>query len=404
MGHTKQTINVIAIIWMSLHLSYCGRELSGQGGGTITSTATHVKLGGTISGIYGPIIIDNGIGEQIRIEEDGVFEFTNLIGNDSSYDISIAGGIRGVTCDIEGGHGVVQSSQNITSIHITCQPICGDGQWDLVASSNALTSAPNFVASRNIAGDTDIVFSSPSLKHMHRNANSLWESQRTLLDINNQSITGATDIRLATSQSGETLLSFKKPHNTDLYVAHGAQAGTIQTFAINKIYALIGQGQNWDQLDPDAPLSNISNGTPWTVAGSQQTLIKYVHFMSNGTRMILGELWEDLQDPNDSMAQPTPTLESTFEHTAAINTSYSNEMSIVPSYLLTSALTIAVSDSAGDYTAVLLTQQSPPYHSYLRINHAGTWSDTIAANLRDDVPAEYIAINEQGKVVLAGTG
>jgi len=76
-------------------------------------------LGGSITGLTGTVTLDYNQGNELTLDTDGFFTFTESIDENETYQVSIVAQPDRQTCAIESASGVI-GTENISNINITC--------------------------------------------------------------------------------------------------------------------------------------------------------------------------------------------------------------------------------------------------------------------------------------------
>ncbi len=100
-------------------LASCGGSSSGDEQSTITYTVS-----GSVSGLSGSgLVIQNNVGDDLTITDNGDFIFTTELANNSSFDVTVLSYPEGINqlCNVNNGTGII-SSANKTDVNIVCVP------------------------------------------------------------------------------------------------------------------------------------------------------------------------------------------------------------------------------------------------------------------------------------------
>jgi hypothetical protein len=140
-----QTVTGIAIDYL---LANGTRELIAAGsniGGTVgtayfglasvnvTNTNTYT-IGGNVSGLVGSVVLQNNLGDNLTVSNNGTFTFATPAANGSSYSVSVFTQPSGQTCSVSTGAGAV-SGGNITSATL----VCSNNSYNVGGSVSGLT-------------------------------------------------------------------------------------------------------------------------------------------------------------------------------------------------------------------------------------------------------------------------
>jgi hypothetical protein len=133
------------------------------GSGTATANVSNVSVvcttnvytvSGTISGLARPIALQNNLGDDLTVSENGSFIFSKPVESGSRYSVSILNQAAAQTCAVSAGSGAVSS--NVTDVTVDCSV-------DLTARFLPLIAAP---LGNNPAGTTGLfAVASDSISH-----------------------------------------------------------------------------------------------------------------------------------------------------------------------------------------------------------------------------------------------
>ena len=76
-------------------------------------------IGGTVSGLFGSVVLQNNGTDNETVSSDGAFTFATAIAEGSPYAVTILTQPSGQTCTVTNGSGTVGSA-NVTSVSVTC--------------------------------------------------------------------------------------------------------------------------------------------------------------------------------------------------------------------------------------------------------------------------------------------
>lgn len=84
-----------------------------------TDTPTEYSVGGTVSGLSGTLVLQNGGGDDLAISDGGNFVFATPLKQGDSYEVTIRTQPNGQTCSIAGGSGTV-NGEDVTTVDVIC--------------------------------------------------------------------------------------------------------------------------------------------------------------------------------------------------------------------------------------------------------------------------------------------
>ncbi|HTU75242.1 MAG TPA: alpha/beta hydrolase-fold protein [Trebonia sp.] len=104
-------------------LYYAGNQVAGWSGGDVTgggsgAGATY-SVGGTVSGLTGPVSLRDNGGDDVTVSADGAFTFPTSLASGTPYAVTVQAEPPGQTCAVTDGAGTVGSA-NVTSVAVTC--------------------------------------------------------------------------------------------------------------------------------------------------------------------------------------------------------------------------------------------------------------------------------------------
>ena len=103
-----------------LALSGCFRaQIAENAPIAITDTTTSsFKVGGTVVGLSGTVVLQNNSGDDLSVSLDGAFQFSKAILGELPYSITVLTQPTGQTCVVNSGTGTVAA--NVTSVTVVC--------------------------------------------------------------------------------------------------------------------------------------------------------------------------------------------------------------------------------------------------------------------------------------------
>jgi alpha-tubulin suppressor-like RCC1 family protein len=115
------------------------------GDGTVTSTDALImtvtcldgdyRLGGTVSGLYGTLVIQNNGGDDLTITSDGTFLFPSHSSRGANYSVSVLKQPRYQNCEVSSGSGTISADVSTISIACSIQPMIAAGGSHICALS-----------------------------------------------------------------------------------------------------------------------------------------------------------------------------------------------------------------------------------------------------------------------------
>jgi hypothetical protein len=81
--------------------------------------AVTVKIGGTVSGLTGSLVLRDNGADDLTVSHDGAFTFPTLLGSGVAYAVSIGTQPANQTCAVTNGTGMTASA-DITNVSVTC--------------------------------------------------------------------------------------------------------------------------------------------------------------------------------------------------------------------------------------------------------------------------------------------
>ncbi|HUS68056.1 MAG TPA: hypothetical protein VMZ28_26165 [Kofleriaceae bacterium] len=114
----------ILVLALGAALAACGGG-GGGGGGDDDAEAdagpgdgdTHT-VGGTVTGLYGTVELENNGGDRLTLTESGAFEFTTALEEGADYDVTIESQ-AGAVCSVAQGSGTVGGA-DVDDVAVTC--------------------------------------------------------------------------------------------------------------------------------------------------------------------------------------------------------------------------------------------------------------------------------------------
>jgi len=85
----------------------------------VTCTNTTRTVGGTVSGLVGTVILQNNLGNDLTVTQNGSFTFSQAVQFGSPYSVTVKTQPTGQVCTVANGSGS-QGAQNTTNVVVTC--------------------------------------------------------------------------------------------------------------------------------------------------------------------------------------------------------------------------------------------------------------------------------------------
>jgi hypothetical protein len=77
------------------------------------------SVGGTVSGLSGTVVLQDNGGNDLSVSSNGSFQFTYLLADNASYDVTVATYPSGQTCTVANGSGAIADG-NATNVAVSC--------------------------------------------------------------------------------------------------------------------------------------------------------------------------------------------------------------------------------------------------------------------------------------------
>ena len=95
----------------------------GGGGDRAGVNTANTTIGGSVSGLVNPMVLQNNGGDNLNLTADGSFTFSTKIGAGSLYAVTVFTQPAGQTCIVSKGTGTVSTPDNITDVLVACSVI-----------------------------------------------------------------------------------------------------------------------------------------------------------------------------------------------------------------------------------------------------------------------------------------
>jgi hypothetical protein len=141
--HRLQTLHWTSIVTLTLGLYGCG-------GGNSAPAQTYT-LGGTVNGLTGSVVLENGGGNSITLAANGAFTFPGSTASGTAYSVTVGSQPANQTCTISHGSAIVENG-NVTDIGVTCVT----NTYTIGGTVTGLGDESGLVLSNEGSGATDV--------------------------------------------------------------------------------------------------------------------------------------------------------------------------------------------------------------------------------------------------------
>ena len=86
---------------------------------SVACTTDKYKVGGSVSGLSGTVVLQNNSGDDLTLTADGSFSFATPIDDASTYSVTVLTNPSGQTCSVSSGSGTMNGAA-VTSVSVTC--------------------------------------------------------------------------------------------------------------------------------------------------------------------------------------------------------------------------------------------------------------------------------------------
>ena len=76
-------------------------------------------VGGAVTGLAGPVVLQDNAGDDLTVNSDGPFEFPTPLTDGAAYSVTIKQSPAGQTCTTANADGTIASA-SVTNLTITC--------------------------------------------------------------------------------------------------------------------------------------------------------------------------------------------------------------------------------------------------------------------------------------------
>ncbi len=88
-------------------------------GGDNASSGLTYSVGGTASGLTGPVVLENNAGDALTVSADGSFTFPTQLASGAPYNVTVQADPTGQTCTVANGSGSIASA-DVSNVAVTC--------------------------------------------------------------------------------------------------------------------------------------------------------------------------------------------------------------------------------------------------------------------------------------------
>ena len=96
-----------------------GGSTGGTGSGGGSGSGATYSVGGTVSGLSGPVVLEDNGGDEVTVSADGSFTFPTALAAGAAYAVTVRTKPPGQTCSVSGGSGTIAAA-DVTSVAVTC--------------------------------------------------------------------------------------------------------------------------------------------------------------------------------------------------------------------------------------------------------------------------------------------
>ena len=89
-----------------------------SGGDNVSSGLTY-SVGGTVSGLTGPVVLENNASDVVTVSADGSFTFPTQLASGAAYNVTVQANPTGQTCTVANGSGSIASA-DVSNVSVTC--------------------------------------------------------------------------------------------------------------------------------------------------------------------------------------------------------------------------------------------------------------------------------------------
>lgn len=158
----KIYIKTVSLFFILLILSGCLARKFKLKYGNAAALVGSYSLGGTVSNLFGTLVLKNSNGESLTLKADGQFKFSTKLADSASYLVSVVTQPSLQNCILENPEGVI-SAVDVTNVKVTCT---GNSYGPLVSGTivapltftNGVTTLAGSYAAPNTTGSASSGF------------------------------------------------------------------------------------------------------------------------------------------------------------------------------------------------------------------------------------------------------
>ena len=124
---------------------------------SVTCVSNKYKLGGTLSGVKGTVILVNNGGDQLVLNANGAFSFKKLVAGGAVYHVTVKHQPANQRCTVTNGAGTVGSA-DITDVAVTCVSVYSIGGNALGITDSPATLQNNGADDLMVSATGEFVF------------------------------------------------------------------------------------------------------------------------------------------------------------------------------------------------------------------------------------------------------
>lgn len=86
---------------------------------TCSASSATYTVGGSVSGLSGTVVLQNNLGDDLTLTNNGEFTFATVLANQAPYSVTVKTQPAGQVCSVSSGSGTV-SSAAVTNVNVSC--------------------------------------------------------------------------------------------------------------------------------------------------------------------------------------------------------------------------------------------------------------------------------------------
>ncbi len=145
----KTDVRVLPVLLLAVILTSC----SGGGGGSNSGGPSGYTVTGTVSGLWGTVVLQNNGADPLTLGADGSFKFSAALADGAAYTVTVRTQPATQICSVVNGTGTI-SGKNVTNVTVTC--------GDAVTVGGIITGLSGTVVLQNNGTDTLVLGSNGS--------------------------------------------------------------------------------------------------------------------------------------------------------------------------------------------------------------------------------------------------